>query len=475
MEPNTKYSFTVVFIVSMIVTINAQTVPTTVEEIFGNGNYIINNNPGAPGLRAGSWTQGSNMPFPRYYAASVMYSQSDTSWLYVFGGDTTGSGVATSACLKYNLNTDTWNYIASLPEPMRVNSAAIAGDKIYVFGGFNGPAPSLSISSFYEYDIATNSWRQLPDLPVSLFFSGAESYEDSLIYIFGGITDTGTVSSENPIDIFRRQVFYFNLDEEEFREATDMPEATASFGHVRVGAKFYITAGLQSTTELWDLNMEGEVDPVDKSNINWTLKANYPLQVYASYNYTKLDNKRFCALGGSNTTGFTPINSAYQYDIEMNNFMQKQTLPINLMAASGGYTNTLSRAPDEEFIQKVVLAGGVTNGPALSAQTWVFTDTVTVLGLNDHGVKPVGYSLNQNYPNPFNPSTTIQFSIPEQAFVKLEIFNTLGEKVDVLLNEELNAGTYEYKWNAKNLTNGIYYYSLTSENFRQTKKLILLK
>ena len=475
MKSNTQFYSTLVFIVSMIFTINAQTVPTTLEEIFGKDNYTINNNPVTPGLRVGSWTQGSNMPFPRYYAASVMYSQSDTSWLYVFGGDTTGSGVATSACLKYNLNTDTWSYITSLPEPMRVNSAAIAGDKIYVFGGFNGPAPSLSISSFYEYDIATNSWRQLPDLPVPLFFSGAESYEDSLIYIFGGITDTGSVSTENPIDVFRRQVVYLNLDDEEFSEATEMPEATASFGHVRLGAKFYITAGLKSTTELWDLNMEGEVDPIDKANINWTLKANYPLQVYGAYSYTILDNKRFCTLGGSNTTGFTPINQAYQYDADMNNFMQKQTLPINLTAASGGYTKILSRAPDEEFIQKVVLAGGVTTGPALSAQTWIFTDTVSVDGINELEIEPVNFTLKQNYPNPFNPSTTIQFSIPEQTFVRLEIFNSLGEKVDVLLNEEINAGTYEYKWNAEHLTSGIYYYSIVSEKFRQTKKLILLK
>ena len=467
--------FTVVFIISSAFTINAQTVPTTAKEIFGEGNYSIDNGQGNTGIRMGSWMQGSNMPFPRYYAASAMYSHSDTTWLYVFGGDTTGSGVATSACLKYNLNTDTWNYIPSLPEPMRVNSAVVVGDKIYVFGGFNAPFPALSISSFYEYSITNNTWTQLPDLPVPLFFSGAESYEDSLIYIFGGITDTGSVSSDFPLDNFRFQVMYFNRDEEEFNDATDMPEATASFGHVKLSGSFYITAGLKSTTELWDLNMKGEVDPVDKSNINWTLKANYPLKIYAGYSYPVINQKEFGTFGGSNTTGFDPISSSYLYDIQLNNFAMKQDLPINLMAASGGYTTLEARAPDEEIIQYVVLAGGITTGPALSAQTWIFTDTVTVVGVNDAEVLPNNYRLEQNYPNPFNPSTTISFSIPEASFVSLKIFNSLGEEIEILVSEELSAGNYKYDWTAINLSSGIYFYNLQSENFVETKKMILLK
>jgi len=88
---------------------------------------------------------------------------------------------------------------------------------------------------------------------------------------------------------------------------------------------------------------------------------------------------------------------------------------------------------------------------------------------------PHQFSLRQNYPNPFNPSTTIQFSLPDQTFVRLEIFNTLGEKVTTLVSEELNTGSHKYDWNAGNLPSGIYYYSLSADNFKATKKLILLK
>ncbi|MCE7857912.1 MAG: T9SS C-terminal target domain-containing protein [Ignavibacteria bacterium CHB3] len=87
---------------------------------------------------------------------------------------------------------------------------------------------------------------------------------------------------------------------------------------------------------------------------------------------------------------------------------------------------------------------------------------------------PVDYKLEQNFPNPFNPTTTIQFSIPELSFVKIEVFNTLGEKVTTLVSEELFAGNYKYEWIAENLPSGIYFYKMKADSYEQTKKLVLL-
>jgi hypothetical protein len=85
------------------------------------------------------------------------------------------------------------------------------------------------------------------------------------------------------------------------------------------------------------------------------------------------------------------------------------------------------------------------------------------------------YSLSQNYPNPFNPNTTINFSIPEELFVSLKIFNTLGEAVKTLVAEELNAGNYKYDWEAINLPSGIYFYQLKAGSYVDTKKMLLIK
>ena len=85
------------------------------------------------------------------------------------------------------------------------------------------------------------------------------------------------------------------------------------------------------------------------------------------------------------------------------------------------------------------------------------------------------FNLSQNYPNPFNPNTTINFSIPVNGMVSLTIYNTLGEKVDKLINDEILIGNYSVKWNASNLPSGIYLYQLRTKGFVQTKKLLLLK
>ena len=93
----------------------------------------------------------------------------------------------------------------------------------------------------------------------------------------------------------------------------------------------------------------------------------------------------------------------------------------------------------------------------------------------DNNSVPNEFILEQNYPNPFNPSTNIKFAIPSGSDVRLKIFNTLGEEVIELINEYLDAGTYTYKFDASNLTSGIYIYSLQADGKQISNKMTLLK
>lgn len=88
---------------------------------------------------------------------------------------------------------------------------------------------------------------------------------------------------------------------------------------------------------------------------------------------------------------------------------------------------------------------------------------------------PLVYSLEQNYPNPFNPSTIIKYSISEDDFVKLSVYNLLGEEVTILVNNEQKAGRYEVVFDASKLSSGIYMYRLESNNFLSIKKMVLVK
>jgi hypothetical protein len=85
------------------------------------------------------------------------------------------------------------------------------------------------------------------------------------------------------------------------------------------------------------------------------------------------------------------------------------------------------------------------------------------------------YALEQNYPNPFNPNTTIKYSVQQAGKVTLSLFNTLGEEMTKLVNEEKPAGNYELTWYAANLPSGVYFYQLKAGEFISTKKMILLK
>ncbi len=88
---------------------------------------------------------------------------------------------------------------------------------------------------------------------------------------------------------------------------------------------------------------------------------------------------------------------------------------------------------------------------------------------------PTKYLLEQNYPNPFNPTTEISFSISVAGKVTLEVYNILGQKVGTLVNKKLSVGSYNYQFDAGNLTSGVYLYKLNSANFSKTMKMLLLK
>jgi hypothetical protein len=90
-------------------------------------------------------------------------------------------------------------------------------------------------------------------------------------------------------------------------------------------------------------------------------------------------------------------------------------------------------------------------------------------------VAPKKYELSQNYPNPFNPSTVINYQTANSGKVMLKVYNVLGKEVATLVNKDMPAGSHSVKFNAGNLSSGLYFYTLTAGNFTSTKKMILIK
>ena len=102
-------------------------------------------------------------------------------------------------------------------------------------------------------------------------------------------------------------------------------------------------------------------------------------------------------------------------------------------------------------------------------------DSLTSIDQEDFGLTTDNFYLSQNFPNPFNGNSIIKYSIPHSSQVSLKIFNTLGEEIETLVNEEKLVGTYELNWNAANLPSGVYFYQLRSGSFVQTMKMVFMK
>jgi hypothetical protein len=83
-------------------------------------------------------------------------------------------------------------------------------------------------------------------------------------------------------------------------------------------------------------------------------------------------------------------------------------------------------------------------------------------------------SESQNYPNPFNPTTTMKYELPKSSVVTLGVFDMLGREVSVLVNERMDAGFHEVKFDGSNLVRGVYFYRLRAGDFVTTKRLTVL-
>ncbi|CAN5429881.1 hypothetical protein BH10BAC5_BH10BAC5_17620 [soil metagenome] len=109
------------------------------------------------------------------------------------------------------------------------------------------------------------------------------------------------------------------------------------------------------------------------------------------------------------------------------------------------------------------------------SDTWTFTTTVTNVLTVLNFSAPAEYKLYNNYPNPFNPVTNLKFDIAKSSFVKIRVFDLTGKVVSELVNKYLVAGEYETAFNATDLSSGMYFYRLETEDFSETKKMFLIK
>jgi hypothetical protein len=149
--------------------------------------------------------------------------------------------------------------------------------------------------------------------------------------------------------------------------------------------------------------------------------------------------------------------------------------------------NGLSWVQKNEGLTNLSVSAVLINGDNLYAGTsgsgvWKRPLSELLSIKNISGEIPEVFSLYQNYPNPFNPATVIRFQLAAGSYTKLLLFDMLGREIQSLVNEQLQAGTYEVDFNASHLPSGVYYYMLSARqsgssagDYTETKKMVLVK
>ena len=181
----------------------------------------------------------------------------------------------------------------------------------------------------------------------------------------------------------------------------------------------------------------------------------------------------------------SPSLAKYQEDVIVTNNNISEGKLVVLLVALNGYpiskeNNTILNIPIEFRGQRQDISQIKIDDIKLSGHKGILIDYVTRTNLTDIKMIPKSFALQKNFPNPFNPKTEISYQIPKESFVNLVVFNIIGQKIRVLENRFLQPGFYSINWDGTddkgvNVPTGVYFYSISSESFQKTKKMLYLK
>lgn len=248
------------------------------------------------------------------------------------------------------------------------------------------------------------------------------------------------------------------------------------------GADFVESSGLFSWTPSFSQSGQHEITFIVSDNQGGSDSADYQINV------SNVNRGPMFGIVMPDTTvqiHNVPVTFSFTYtaidpDNDAITFF-RQTGPDGSTISSTGVFTWTPNASNQGIEYEVVII--ITDGFLVEQDNAIVKGSDTILGLeSDNTNIPDDYSLKQNFPNPFNPTTNIRFTLPKESFVKLRVFNMLGEEVGLLVNQNLPAGIHSYDFDASNFSSGMYIYRIeadpstsSGEGYVSMKKMLLVK
>ena len=397
----------------------------------------------------GCWTTKTDMDEPR----SVLSVCSVNGVIYAIGGSW-DAYISTPIVEEYNPKKDSWTIKSDMPQELCGSTASTVNNKIYVIGGSTSLlGTGYVVNSVYEYNPVSDSWTTKSNIPTPLAFAAA-SVVDGKIYVIGG-APFGMNSAY-------KSVYEYNPATDTWTKKSDMPTARFLASATAVDGKIYVFGGAAN------INGEGfsVVEVYDPSADIWVVKRSMPIR-RCTHASSDINGIIYIFAGGLRMG--TIYNDVLEYNPTLDTLLTKTSIPTPRVAPAACSVG-----------EKIYIIGGmdIANNRLTTVEEYdPALDTTNIVSVKDgsNSEIPATFKLEQNYPNPFNPATTISYSIPSTSHVSLSVFNILGQEVAVLINEVREAGFYNVEFSGADLASGLYFYRLSTENFTQIKKMLLVK
>jgi len=414
---------------------------------------------------SGYWQNYSNSPmnYSRSFCAYVEIA--GVPYLYQFGGGNSSSELRRVA--RLNLQTNTWqNNYSTMPTQVSSGTAVPVngGSEIYIFGGNNSPG---TLGKTLKYNVAANSWQTMANMPTRITDALVLKYSEQYIFIIGGGDGYFGASA-----LKTNKVQVYNTYNNTYTYKTNYPLPCAMLGgglyrDTIITAGGYTTGGVTISS-----CYKGVIDP-GTLNITWSAIAPYPggpILRMSSYVAVKNTGVGIVFSGGA-IGGNVPTAQTQFW-----NFCTQSWLP-------GMPNNTLARSNYKacgKGYDNVYMAAGYTNTGVGTTESLTFDviegPCMNMVGTGGNQTNiPDKFELMQNYPNPFNPQTKITFSIPKGGYVKLLVTDIQGRFVKEIAGGVYNAGRYSFNFEGSELSSGIYFYTIKTGEFSDTKRMLLVK
>lgn len=460
--------------------------------VFGNDLYAagtFTTAGGSPANRIARWngTSWSSLGLGLNGTAETMAIHNGV--LYVGGAFTTAGGVTVNRVASWNGSA--WGSLGAGTNGT-VNSLASFSNELYVGGAFTtvGGVPVNRIarwngSNWNTVGTGINTGSNVYDMRV----------HNGNLVVAGLFTNAGGATSEN-IASWSGSVWGSMGSGLSGGSARCM---TTYLGDLYVGGLF-TTSGATPVSRIarWtgsdfaalstggtngDVRALGTYDATLILGGSFTTSGSVPVGRISKYGSVPVAPTLITPGNGSVGISPTPLmewsalNNAFDYSLQLSSDPNFGSFVINL----GGIDEAEYQVPPSTLNGSTVYfwKANARNGMGTSPFSTIFFFTTTLTGIvNVSSEVPEKYSLYTNYPNPFNPSTKIKFDIPSAngtSNVRLVVFDAAGREVSTLINNTLSPGSYEFEFSAKNLTSGLYFYRLETDNFVDTKKMILVK